>query len=100
MEFDEISLVIPCLEMAADCGYDDLDAEQPGLVRAFKTHFSFEQCPQSKGAKYIYMARNPVDVRFPVCFQFSSLLVKLELITLRVHALSCYKFGLHIGPTG
>jgi hypothetical protein len=63
MNFEEISLVIPCLEMAHDYGYQDLEKEQPGCLRAFKTHFSRKQCHFSHDAKYIYVARNPIDVR-------------------------------------
>lgn len=62
MSFDEINLVIPCLEMAWDYGYRDLDAPQPGAPpRIFKTHAWQHHCPWHPAAKYIYVSRNPID---------------------------------------
>lgn len=59
MDFDEISLVIPCLEMALDYGYEDLNAPQGWEPRAYKTHFWHDHCPQGEGVKYIYVIRDP-----------------------------------------
>ena len=61
MNFDEISLVIPCLEMAYEYGYTNLQAPQPSSLRAFKTHFGRQQCPWVPHAKYIYVCRDPVE---------------------------------------
>jgi hypothetical protein len=62
MAFDEISLVIPCLEMAHDYGYGDLQAAQPGAPpRAFKTHFWRPHCPTAPGARHIVVLRDPLD---------------------------------------
>lgn len=62
MSFEEINLVIPCLEMCWDYGYRDLDAIQPGAPpRAFKTHVWKRDCPWHPNAKYIYVTRNPAD---------------------------------------
>jgi hypothetical protein len=62
MTFDEISLVIPCLEMAVDYGYGDLQAAQPGAPpRAFKTHFWRPHCPTAPGARHIVVLRDPLD---------------------------------------
>lgn len=59
MDFDEITSVIPWLEMAHDLG---MDLEQPQVAppRAFKSHLSWELAP--KGARYIYVIRDPKDV--------------------------------------
>ena len=59
MQFDEITSVIPWLEMAYDLGMD-LDQPQVGPPRAFKSHLSWDLVP--KGARYIYVIRNPKDV--------------------------------------
>ena len=57
MEFDEITAVVPWLEMAGFMGID-LDAPQPH-PRAFKSHMSWHKIP--KGGRYIYVVRNPGD---------------------------------------
>ncbi len=59
MNFDEITSVIPWLEMAHDLG---MDVEHPQVAqpRAFKSHLRWELVP--KGARYIYVIRDPKDV--------------------------------------
>ena len=59
MDFDEITSVIPWLEMAHDLG---MDLEQPQVAqpRAFKSHLSWDLVP--KGGRYIYVIRDPKDV--------------------------------------
>jgi hypothetical protein len=59
MHFDEITSVIPWIEMAYDLGMD-LNQSQKGQPRAFKSHLSWELVP--KGARYIYVIRDPKDV--------------------------------------
>lgn len=59
MEFEEISQVVPWIELAQDQG-QDLEAEQADHPRCFKTHCWYDHCP--KGAKYIVVVRNPYDV--------------------------------------
>ena len=60
--FDEISAVVPWIELADDLG-QDLDALQPGgPPRLFKTHCWFEHCPQAPGVKYVVGVRDPEDV--------------------------------------
>jgi hypothetical protein len=59
MDFDEISVVIPFMEMAPMIG-NDLNAPQVAEPRAFKTHLMWEQVP--KGMRYIYVVREPGDV--------------------------------------
>jgi hypothetical protein len=59
MQFDEITSVIPWLEMAHDLGMD-LNQPQVGQPRAFKSHLNWDNVP--KGARYIYVIRDPKDV--------------------------------------
>jgi len=59
MDFEEITLAVPWLELAFDLGID-LAAPQAAEPRAFKTHLPWHEVP--KGARYISMVRNPKDV--------------------------------------
>eukprot|EP00960_Hanusia_phi_P042926 755782-Hanusia_phi.AAC.1 len=61
MDFDEISEVVPWVEMAADLE-QDLDAEHACLPRAFKTHCWYDHCPKGASCKYIVAVRDPHDV--------------------------------------
>ena len=60
MDFDEISNVVPWIEMATDIGID-LDDEQVAEPRVFKTHFWYPSVPKGAG-KYIVVFRDPNDV--------------------------------------
>lgn len=57
MEFDEITEVVPWVEMAHDAGFD-LE-NQVADPRAFKSHCSYDEIP--KGGKYITVFRDPAD---------------------------------------
>jgi hypothetical protein len=63
MDFDEISRVVPWVELAVDQG-QDLEApqygEKEGKPRIFKTHLWYDHCP--KFQKTIVVLRNPFDV--------------------------------------
>lgn len=59
MDFDEITAVVPWIELAFDLGID-LEAPQAADPRAFKTHLAWNEVP--KGARYIYALRDPKDV--------------------------------------
>ena len=59
MDFDEITLVVPWLELALDLGIDP-DAPQVAEPRAFKSHLSWHEVP--KGGRYLAMVRDPKDV--------------------------------------
>ena len=69
MSFEEVNTVIPHLEVHSGYGGANLDDPQPGCVRAFKTHRVKRWCPGGfqEDCKYIYVARNPVDVRASPC---------------------------------
>lgn len=58
MSFDEITAVTPWIELAHDAGWD-LSAEQPGGLRAFKSHWNAEQLPST--CRWICLIRDPVD---------------------------------------
>ncbi len=58
MDFDDISRVIPWIEMSPALGID-LDAEQRAEPRAFKSHLDAESVP--KGGRYINVVRDPAD---------------------------------------
>jgi hypothetical protein len=59
MAFEEITEVIPWLELAHDMGID-VQGDQRAAPRAFKTHLGWDQVP--KGARYILSVRDPRDV--------------------------------------
>ncbi|HSF94237.1 MAG TPA: sulfotransferase domain-containing protein [Thermohalobaculum sp.] len=58
MDFDEITEVIPFLEVAHDMGID-IDAPQVAAPRVFKCHLAWDAVP--KGGRYIVVFRDPVD---------------------------------------
>ena len=58
MDFDEISRVVPWINMAHDIGID-IYAPQVANPRAFKTHSKLDEVPQ--GGKYIVIVRDPCD---------------------------------------
>ena len=58
MDFDEVTRVIPWIEMAHDCGID-IYAPQVAQPRAFKTHSALDKVPM--GGKYIIVVRDPHD---------------------------------------
>ncbi len=59
MDFDDISRVIPWIEVNGLMGLD-LDAEQRANPRAFKSHLDWDSVP--KGGRYINVVRDPGDV--------------------------------------
>jgi hypothetical protein len=60
MDFEEISLVVPWIDIAALMGIDiDIDTPQVAEPRAFKTHLAWDEVP--KGCRYIYVVRDPAD---------------------------------------
>ena len=63
MSFEEISLVIPFIELAYDSGVQDLNAPQPGCIRGYKTHECMPFSAMVEVTKCIYIARNPLHVR-------------------------------------
>lgn len=58
MDFDEITRVVPWINMAYDAGID-IYAPQVARPHAFKTHTKLDEVP--KGGKYIVIVREPCD---------------------------------------
>ena len=58
-DFSEICEVIPCIELAHDCGINLAAPQACGLRRCYKTHAWETDCP--KGARYIVCMREPKD---------------------------------------
>ena len=58
MDFEEITVVTPWLEVAHDMGWD-VNAPQVAEPRVFKSHLSFDAVP--KGGRYICSFRHPAD---------------------------------------
>jgi Sulfotransferase domain len=58
MDFDDISRVVPWIEMSRLCGID-LDTPQRAEPRGFKSHLDYYSVP--KGAKYVVSLRDPKD---------------------------------------
>jgi hypothetical protein len=58
MDFDDISRVVPWIETAGLLGID-LNAEQRGQPRGYKSHLTFAALP--KGARYVVSVRDPGD---------------------------------------
>lgn len=58
MDFDEVSQVVPWLELAHDMEID-VNADQVAEPRAFKSHLRWDEIP--KGGRYIVVLRDPLD---------------------------------------
>jgi len=58
MDFDDISRVVPWIEMSRLCGID-LEMPQRAEPRGFKSHLAYDDVP--KGAKYVVSLRDPKD---------------------------------------
>lgn len=65
-DFDDISRVVPWIEMSPLLGLD-LNAEQRATPRGFKSHLSYTLVP--KGARYVVSLRDPKDA-FVSMFRF------------------------------
>ena len=66
MDFDDISVVVPWIEVAVDLGIDP-SADQPWEPRAFKSHLSWSSIP--RGGRYITVFRDPATV-LPSFYRF------------------------------
>ncbi len=61
MDFDDISRVVPWIEVSPGLGLD-LNADQRAEPRGFKSHLPFDKIP--RGGLYINSIRRPSDVAF------------------------------------
>ncbi len=80
MAFDEITEVVPWLELAHDMEWDVND-DQVAHPRAFKSHLRWDEIP--KGGRYIVVLRDPVDAmislfRFLEGWRFEAGTVSIE----------------------
>jgi hypothetical protein len=66
MDFDDISRVVPWIEMSTDLGLD-LDAAQIAQPRIFKSHLDAHRIP--RGGRYIIACRDPKDAAYSM-FKF------------------------------
>lgn len=91
MDFDDISLVVPWLEMSPLLGIEP-DAEQPGTLRAFKTHLGWNLLP--RGATYIYVLRDPGDVLVSYYHFLNGTLFERDVFDIEVFARELFLPGL------
>ena len=61
MDFDDISRIVPWIEMSPVLGVD-LNAPQRAHPRGFKSHLGYDRIP--KGARYVVSLRDPKDSFF------------------------------------
>jgi len=90
MDFDEITQVVPWLEMAKDI---NIDIYQPQVAnpRAFKTHQVLDNVP--KGGKYIIVIRDPQDAMLSLYRFYEGWVMEKDSIQIRDFALDFYKKG-------
>ncbi len=84
MDFDEITEVVPWIELAHDTGLD-LEAPQGAEPRAFKTHLSRDLAP--KNGRVIFVVRDPVDSLVSFFHFFSGWVFEPGTVSIRDFAL-------------
>jgi len=87
MEFDEITRVVPWIEMAKDMGID-IHKSQVADPRAFKTHKDLDKVP--RGGKYISVVRDPKDAMLSLYRFFEGWIFEKGSIPLEEFALNFY----------
>jgi hypothetical protein len=81
MEFDDITLVAPWIEMAPILG-TNAEAPQVAVPRLFKTHLPWGKMP--KGGKYIYIMRDPGDALVSFYHFLNGVLFERDAIDINV----------------
>ncbi|MDE2924664.1 MAG: sulfotransferase domain-containing protein [Acidobacteriota bacterium] len=94
MDFDEITAVVPWIEVAHDVGLD-LDAPQRAEPRAFKTHLSRDLAP--KNGRNIFVVRDPVDSLVSFFHFFSGWVFEPGAVSIRDFALDFLLHGTRSG---
>lgn len=94
MDFDEITEVVPWIEVAHDVGLD-LDAPQRAEPRAFKTHLSRDLAP--RGGRNIFVVRDPVDSLVSFFHFFSGWVFEPGTVSIRDFALHFVFHGTRSG---
>jgi len=87
MDFDEITGVVPWIEMAKDMGID-IYKPQVANPRAFKTHKNLHDVP--KGGKYICVVRDPKDAMLSLYRFFEGWIFEKGSISIEEFALNFY----------
>ena len=90
MDFDEITRVIPWINLAHDSGID-IDAPQVAHPRAFKTHSTMDEVPQ--GGKYIVVLREPRDALLSHYYFFEGFFFEKGSIDIETFAKEYYLPG-------
>lgn len=94
MDFDEITCVVPWIEMAADMGID-IYTPQVASPRAFKTHLNLNTVPQ--GGKYIAVVRDPKDALLSLYRFFEGWVMEKGFIPIEEFARDFYIEGRNRG---
>ena len=87
MDFDEITRVVPWINMAHDTGID-IYAPQVAHPRAFKTHSTMDEVP--KGGKYIVVLREPQDALLSHYYFFENFFFEKGTIDVETFAKEFY----------
>lgn len=87
MDFEEITQVVPWIEMAKDMGID-IYKPQRADPRAFKTHKNLNDVP--KGGKYICVVRDPKDAMLSLYRFFEGWIFEKDSVPLDEFALQFY----------
>lgn len=87
MDFDEVTRVVPWIEMAHDLGLD-IHAAQPAAPRAFKTHAALDAVPA--GGRYIVVVRDPADALVSSYHFGEGMFFEKGAIALDTYALESY----------
>jgi len=87
MDFDEITQVVPWIEMAFDMGID-IQAPQAADPQAFKTHRTLNEAPQ--GGKYIIVVRDPKDALLSHYHFFNGWIFEKDSISIESFAREFY----------
>jgi hypothetical protein len=87
MDFDEITRVVPWIEMAKDMGID-IHKPQAADPKAFKTHMVLEEVP--KGGKYICVLRDPKDAMLSLYRFFEGWVMEKGSIPIKEFAMKYY----------
>jgi hypothetical protein len=90
MDFDEITRVVPWINMAHDMGID-IHAPQVAYPRAFKTHSTLDEVPQ--GGKYIVVLREPKDALLSHYYFFEGFFFEKGSIDIETFAKEYYLPG-------
>ena len=90
MDCDEITRVVPWIDMAHDSGID-IYAPQVAHPRAFKTHSTMDEVP--KGGKYIVVLRDPKDALLSHYYFFEGFFFEKGSIDIETFAREHYMPG-------